>query len=158
MLDYIFVRFSTIGLCFVLVAAGCRTAPLPPVDLEQPGWTVREGQAVWKPNHSAPEIAGDILLATRPDRQFIQFTKTPFPLIVAQATTNRWSLEIPAQGKSYSGPGNPPSRLTWLWLARTLTGGRPPKNWSWEILPEQHWRLENRARGEFVEGYLAPVR
>src|SRR5258708_3062502 len=56
-----------VGLLLVLLGVvGCRTAaPLPVVNLKEPGWTVREGQAVWRRDRKAPEIAGDILVATR---------------------------------------------------------------------------------------------
>src|SRR5436190_1004987 len=80
-----------VGSVSVFFLVGCRTAPLPPVNLHEPGWTVREGQAVWKRDQNTPEIAGEVLLATRPDGcTFVQFTKTPFPMIIAQTTTNHW--------------------------------------------------------------------
>src|SRR3954468_18100353 len=81
-------------LCITMIAfAACRTAPLAPVDLKEPGWIVREGQAIWRRNKEAPEIAGELLVATRDGMRFIQFTKTPFPMIVARSTTNRWQIE-----------------------------------------------------------------
>ncbi|MDB6056500.1 MAG: hypothetical protein JWO95_344, partial [Verrucomicrobiales bacterium] len=83
----VFVPF--LWVCVISALAGCRTMkPLPPANLKEPGWTVREGQAVWKRKASEPEIAGEILLATRSDgRAFVQFSKNPFPLVIAQSTT-----------------------------------------------------------------------
>ena len=141
-----------------IILTACRTTPLPSVNLQEPGWTVREGQAVWKRDKDGPEIAGELLVATRPDgRNFVQFTKTPFPMIVAQSTTNRWQVEIPMQNKRYSAPGSPPKRLIWLYLPRLLSGGSPPKGWSWSSLPENRWHLENSRSGEVLEGYLSPA-
>src|SRR5215831_11677773 len=115
--------FTIILLTFS--AAACRSLPpLPPVDLKQPGWTLREGQAVWKPSGKKSEIAGEVQVATRPDdgRSFVQFSKAPFPLVIAQSTTNGWQIEIPAENRRYSGKGNPPERIIWLYLASVLEG------------------------------------
>src|SRR3954451_12755208 len=111
-----------IALVAILGGAGCRTvAPLSAANLKEPGWTVREGQAVWQAKKGAPEIAGEILLATRGNgRTFVQFSKTPFPLVIAQSTTNTWQAELPTQNKWYSGRGKPPTRLIWLYLPRVL--------------------------------------
>src|SRR3954454_11899974 len=49
----------------LVLAAGCSTAPMHPVNLKEPGWTLREGQAVWKRNRNATEIAGEVLVANR---------------------------------------------------------------------------------------------
>ncbi len=137
--------------------SGCRTVPpLPPVNLQEPGWTVREGQAVWQMKRGAPELAGDILMATRPDgRSFVQFSKSPFPLMIAQATANTWEVQVPTQNKRYSGHGRPPARLIWLWLPRVLSGQPPPKGWTWRKLVNGSWRLENPSSGESLEGYFA---
>jgi hypothetical protein len=135
---------------------GCRTTPLPAVNLQGPDWAVREGQAVWKRNRAAPELAGEILVATGPGgREFVQFTKTPFPMIIAQRTSNHWQIEIPIQNKRYSGPGSPPVRLIWLYLPGLLAGHTPPRNWSWQALPDNRWRLQNQRSGETLEGYLS---
>src|SRR5690349_12996809 len=81
-------------LALLLLTPGCATIPrLPAADLKEPGWTVHEGQAVWKSKRGASEMAGEILVATRPDgTAFVQFTKTPFPFIIARATTNSWQI------------------------------------------------------------------
>src|SRR5439155_15039375 len=71
--------------CFLLALCvpACRMLPpLPSVNLAEPGWTVHEGQAIWRPKRDAPEIAGEILVATHQDgRALVQFTKTPFPFV-----------------------------------------------------------------------------
>src|SRR5436190_15911348 len=106
-------RSATTWVVFFSIRFGlmaCRTLPsLAPVDLKEPGWKVREGQAVWRMKRRAPEIAGEILLAVHRDgRSFVQFTKTPFPLMIAQSSPDRWQVQMPTENKSYSGRGNPP--------------------------------------------------
>src|SRR5258706_15649771 len=61
---------------------GCRSLPpLPAANFSEPGWIVHQGQAVWRQKHGAPDIAGEILVATNGGgKTFVQFTKTPFPL------------------------------------------------------------------------------
>ncbi len=146
-----------VGLTLLLAASsGCRTGrPLTPVNLREPGWHVRTGQAVWHLPQGGREIAGEVLLATRGESEaFAQFSKSPFTLVTARSTPRRWEIEFPPQAKRYAGPGRPPRRLIWLWLARAVAG-RPldPGNWSWRDENGQ-WRLENRTNHEWVEGYF----
>ncbi|HZQ48447.1 MAG TPA: hypothetical protein VFC07_15630, partial [Verrucomicrobiae bacterium] len=130
-------------------------APLPVANLKEPGWSVYEGQAVWHRAGNAPEIAGDILLATRQEgRAFVQFSKTPLPLVIAQSTPHAWEVETPVDNKHYSGHGRPPARLIFLYLARAYIGEPLPKNWSWRRLENKGWHLENRNTGESLEGYF----
>ena len=145
-------------LLLAFALAGCHTVrPFAPVNLQEPGWHVREGQAVWRPKREAAEIAGEILLATKPDGQvFIQFSKNPFPLLVAQATGDKWQIELPIEKKRYSGHGQPPRRLIWLYLSRVLSGQPPPKGWAYTRLESSGWKLENDSTGEALEGYLNP--
>jgi len=144
-------------LAFFLLA-GCRTAtPLSPVNVQEPGWNVQQGQAVWRSRRSAPEIAGELVVAIHPDgRSLVQFIKTPLPFVVAQATIESWQVQFVPQNKVYSGRGRPPAQLIWLHLPQCLQGGAPPGNLSWVRLENQGWRLENRSTGESLEGYLAP--
>jgi len=148
-------RNVQIFLALLLVLAGCFAAPrLAPADLSEPGWTVRRGQAVWHPRRDAPEIAGDLLIATRADGSvFAQFTKTPFPFAVAQAGPHGWQIEFPPQNRRYSGRGAPPARVVWFQLARALAGAGVAKPWSWRGT-EADWHLANAATGESLEGYL----
>ena len=103
------------------------------------------------------EIAGELVVAMHPDgRSLVQFTKTPLPFVVAQATIDSWQVQFVPQNKVYSGRGQPPAQLIWLHLPQCLRGGGPPGNLSWRRLANQGWRLENRSTGESLEGYLAP--
>jgi hypothetical protein len=138
--------------------AACRTVPsLPPANFAEPGWTVRQGQAVWRLGKDTPELAGELLVATNRDgRTLVQFTKTPVPFVVAQTTAHAWQVDFVPKNKTYSGRGDPPARVLWLHLARSLDGSPPPKPFAFEKRPEAGWRLENRATGELISGYLAP--
>jgi hypothetical protein len=131
--------------------------PFPAANLQDPIWTVREGQAVWQAKRGAPEIAGEVLLATSRDgRTFVQFSKTPFPFVIVQTRSEGWQAELPTQNKRYSGRGKPPKRLIWFYLPKLLEGEAPPRGWTWESLDGKSWRLENRRAGESIEGYFAP--
>ena len=143
------------ALLLVLCVPACRTLPpLPSVNLAEPGWTVREGQAIWRPKRAAPEIAGEILVATQHDgRALVQFTKTPFPFVSARTQTNAWQIEFPTQNKRYSGRGEPPARLLWFQLPRVISGAPTLKGWTWHSEAER-WRLENVSTGESLEGYF----
>jgi hypothetical protein len=145
-------------LLFCLLGlTACRTAaPLPKIDFSEQGWTVHQGQALWRTGARSPEIAGDLLLATNTDgRMLVQFNKTPFPMIVAQTATGRWQIESPSQNKRHTGRGAPPGRLIWFQLPRALSGSTLPHAWSWHR-SLNNWRLENTATGESLEGYLSP--
>jgi hypothetical protein len=155
------VSCALIVVCCIvqaLLTTGCATTPVvPPADLSQPGWTTRQGQAVWRPGKAAPELAGDLVVATRDDGScFIQFTKTPLPLVTAEATTNAWRLYIAPTDMTRSGGGDVPLRVVWFCLPRCLAHLSPGKAWSWQTLPDNGWKLTNPATGEFLEGYLTP--
>jgi len=165
-------RFQTIGLnsrnlsrlhslfwfAFVLGCCACRTVPhLAPANLSEPGWSIRAGQAVWRPKIEAPEIAGELLVAFhRNGETFLQFTKTPLPLVVARTTTNGWQIEFVARYREFSGYGQPPAQFGWLHLASCVAGAAPSAKWRWEKFADDRWRLENRTSGETIEGFLTP--
>ncbi len=151
---------NALALTIVLAfgSTGCRTLPppLPAVNLKEQGWTVREGQAVWHLPRGESEIAGELLVATRTNGQtFVQFAKSPFPIVTAQTMDHRWQADFPPQGKHYAGRGTPPHRVIWFQLPRMLRNEAPPKDWTWHH-DEKGWRLENRNAGESVEGYFNP--
>jgi hypothetical protein len=138
-----------------LVAGCCTTVPLPPANLKEPGWTVRTGQAVWRRQAGGEGIAGELLVATRSDgRAFVEFSKGPFPLVVAQSTPQVWTVEFPPQNVHYSGHGLPPQRIIFLYLPRALSGLPLPKHWTWQRLGTGGWRLLNERSGESLDVFL----
>jgi hypothetical protein len=148
-------KMTGLSLLLLLTLTACRTVSLPPVNFSEPGWSLHQGQAVWRPRRDAPEIAGELLAATRADGSaFAQFTKTPFPFAIAQMTATGWKIEFPPQNKHYSAPSTPPARIVWFQLANALAGKPLAKNWSW-TKSEAGWYLENSSTGESLEGYFA---
>jgi hypothetical protein len=142
----------------LLLLNGCQTAaPLPPVNLSEPGWKVRQGQALWKSGRDAPEIAGEILMASHSDgRGWIQFIKTPLPLVTAQLTAGKWQIEFIPQKRIYAGNDEPPVRFLWLQLLRALHGVTPPPSLHFHQGRNGSWLLENTTNGEILSGYLNP--
>ncbi len=140
----------------LLALAACQTAPGPgPANLAEPGWTVRQGQAVWQRSREGPEIAGEILLATQATgRTLVQLSKNGFPLVIAQSWADRWEVELPAQNRRYAGRGLPPKRLLILYLPRAIAGQSLPSGWSWNAIADGSWRLTNHRAGESLEGYF----
>ena len=120
-------------------------------------WTVRQGQVIWKPGRSHPELAGEIVLAQNADgRCSLQFTKTLLPVAFVQTTTNRWLIQFPPQKIGFSGSGQPPARLLWLQLPAALDGEPLPSGVTFTHRADGGWRLANARTGEFVEGFLSP--
>lgn len=151
-----------LGTCLAAITGffvACQTPPsgLPPLNLSEPGWTLRQGQAVWRPNSRSPEIAGELLVATHFDgRAFVQFTKTPLPFVVAQITTHSWQIQFVPENRTFSGRGRPAARLIWLHLPGCLAGAPPPPPLAWQPSGTGNWRLQHRSTGESLEGYLTP--
>jgi hypothetical protein len=150
---------GSIMLAVVVVAmGGCRSAtPLPPLNLSEPGWQVRQGQAVWQARPHLPALAGEVILAwNRDGRVFAQFSKTPFTVLNARASVLEWRIEFPAQRRSYQGAGQPPGRFAWLHLPRALAGQQLPADLIMTPRDDGHWSLANRRTGELIEGCLSP--
>jgi hypothetical protein len=137
-----------------LASLGCRSVPpLPPDDLSRPGWTVRQGQAVWKTRGS--ELAGELIFASRPDgSSSLLFIKTPLPLVTAQNQGPRWTVRFVADNRTFSGLGVPPAQLLWVHLARALTGAPVPA--PLEFQSAANWQLTNPKTEEAISGFLMP--
>ena len=141
-----------------MLCAGCRTAsPLPPADFSTPGWRVQQGQAVWKPSSSRPDLAGDLLLATNVNGNFfIQFSKIPFPLATAQVSGDQWQIQFGADQYSWHGRGTPPSRFGWFQLPGALRDANLGGNWRFTCVETNSFRLQNSHTGETLEGGFFP--
>jgi LysM repeat protein len=152
-----FVRTLAVALLLLGLLNGCRTPRelQAALDFSQPGWTVRQGQAVWRSQVQAPEIAGDLLVATHADgRSAIQFMKPPLPIVLAQRAPQGWQIQFFAQNHRYAGPGRPPQRLLWLQFTEALAGRLTTSGCRWSMRPDASWRLENVRTGESLEGFL----
>ncbi len=153
-----FLSLGVLTVLTALICAGCRTArPLPSADFSAPGWTVRQGEAVWKPSSRRSELTGDLLLATNANGDcFVQFSKIPFPLATAQVAGGQWQIEFGANKYSWHGHGAPPARFSWFLLPRALLGAGPGGNWRFTRPDTYSWRLENPRTGESLEGEFSP--
>jgi hypothetical protein len=146
-------------LLFSLALAGCASpAPLPKVNLSAPGWHAQQGQAIWRPTRDRPEIAGELVVALGPNGDsFVQFTKTPIPMVTAQTAGNRWELQFGPEARKFSGEGTPPHRFIWPYLAWCLDqAAAPPAGWTFHREGQGRWRFRNDSTGETLEGYLRP--
>lgn len=146
----------TVWLLFSCFLTGCESfhggrGTAPPV-IQGPA---REGQAVWRPQAGALELAGELLLVSDGQGAFlVQFSKSPLTLVTAWRNTNGWHIEFPPQQRSISGRGEPPDRFCWFQLGSALSG--LPVTGDWRFEPGTNWRLDNPRTGEFLEGYLSP--
>jgi hypothetical protein len=149
-------RNVCLGVLLLWGCAGCATPDLPPIQLSDPGWEVRKGQAVWQAERHGTGIAGDLILAVHPDqRGLAQFTKAPFPLAQARIEAERWELTLPQRKRAFSGTLPPPEHVVWFALIAAFTDEPLPFNWSLHLPAPERWRLENHRTGEFLEGYWA---
>jgi hypothetical protein len=135
-----------------LLLSGCSSTPLAPANLSAPGWIVQQGQAIWKPTATRPEIAGDLIMATNTDGDcFIQFTKTPFTIATAQIAANRWQLQFSNDQYSWRGNNPPPNRFVWFQLPPALLGAPIAANWQFQSTTNG-WQFTNSHTGETLEG------
>jgi len=152
----LFPPFWFWGCLTLLCLTACRSAPrLPPVNVAEPGWILREGQSLWRSQRDGPEIAGEIIVASRADGgSLVQLAKAPLPLLTARTTPAAWQIEFIPEQRIISGKGAPPVRFLWLHLARSLNGALPPAPLRFLKLNDGSCRLENPATGESLTVYL----
>ena len=145
------------ALAMWLLASGCHTGDHLLFTTAGPGWTIREGQALWRPKRGYPELGGELMVARHESGACaIQFTKTPLPLVLTQTTGTNWIIQFPPGRMSFGGRGSPPSRFAWLYLPTLLAGEPLPLRFKGQVQPDGSWRLENARTGETIAGYLAP--
>lgn len=145
-------------LGWTVFLSGCRIAsPLPQTDLAAPGWSVRQGQAVWTASKGKEGVAGEILLATGGSNEcFVQFTKPPFTLVTAQANGEGWSVELASERRLSRGRGKLPARVAWFALVNGVSGRPVGAGWRFAVDSGTEWHLTNSFTGEVLEGYFVP--
>ena len=146
-----------LALCLsVAWAVGCsRVVSLPEVDLDDPKWTIWEGQALWTPRSDLNALAGDLIVGrTENEDILVSFSKSPFPIFTCQSTGTRWRIDFIDKGRSYSGFGRPPKRFVWFQLPDLLEGASPPKHWDVGEETDNDWLLFNRKTGEKIRVVL----
>ncbi|HTR43769.1 MAG TPA: hypothetical protein VMH87_19325 [Pseudomonadales bacterium] len=144
-------------LAGMLFFSGCATAPEELFTVSGPGWTMQQGQALWTPRQGAPQIGGDIVLATDANgRALVQFEKMPVSLVTAQVTPEAWTIRFPQGGGFWKGHQPAPTRTIWLYLPAALTGKPLPEPLQFSQEHGGNWRLENPKTGEILEGFVSP--
>ena len=146
-----------LALCMlVALGLGCsRIVSLPEVDLDDPKWTIWEGQALWTPRSDLTALAGDLIVGrTENEDILVSFSKSPFPIFTCQSTGTRWRIDFIDKGRSYSGFGRPPKRFVWFQLPDLLEGASPPKHWDVGEETDNDWLLFNRKTGEKIRVVL----
>jgi hypothetical protein len=145
---------------FVVLGAalltGCSGPRLAPVDLSAPGWRVQEVAAVWRPRREAPELSGELLLATHPSgERLVQFSKQALPLVTAQVATNGWTLSSSLRAGRFGGRARPTERVPWFQFSQLPPAApRPASRWRLDTTAEGHWRLTEARTGETLEGIV----
>jgi hypothetical protein len=141
------------SLLLAPVFFGCQTAPFAPLNLSEPGWHTRTGQAIWKPDRAKPEIVGDLLVSWNDSGDaYLQFSKA-FPIVSARLGGGRWEVEFPPQNKRYAARGKPPARVVWLQLLRVMTGAEINRRWDLDRT-DTAVTLTNQASGESLEAHF----
>lgn len=137
---------------------GCsKIVSLPEVDLDDPGWTVWEGQALWTPRSDLTALAGDLIVARNPDGDvLVSFSKSSFPIFTAQTEDNKWRIDFIDKGRSYSGIGRPPKKFVWFRLPDLLQGVSLSKPWEVDEVADREWSMVNRKTGETIRVVLDP--
>jgi hypothetical protein len=139
-----------------LVVTGCAGPGPSPVPAATAEWHTQTGQAIWQARPGAAALAGELVLARRPNGDFlVQFSKPPLTLVEAARTGGRWRVAFPGSARRFHGTGTAPARWLWLWLPAALDGAPLPANVHFHRTGEG-WRLVNPRTGESLEGYLAP--
>lgn len=144
-----------LALAFAWVSGCSQIVTLPEVDLEDPEWTVWEGQALWTPRSGLSALAGDLIVARNPGGDvLVSFSKTPFPVFTAQSSGSMWRIDFIDKGRSYSGFGRPPRKFVWFQLPDLLEGTPPPKHWEVHEAAGPEWSIVNRKTGERIRVVL----
>jgi len=147
------------ALLGLLLVTGCAAPnrPATSVDLTAPGWVVRQGQAVWRSEASATDLAGELLLATHPNGgAWLQFAKPPVELASAVADADGWRLCLPIQRRTLHGRFDGQSLPGWVELLDRHQGHAGTAGWRFASKPGGHWELIHDSTGERLEGFLNP--
>lgn len=140
------------ALC-IAGGAGCIAPRMAPVNVSEPGWQTTETAVVWRPKAGAPELAGELLLATHPDgRRLVQFSKQALPLVTAQMDARGWRISSSLRSGAWGGRGTPTDRVPWFQIGQLPPVAGGSSRWQLEHRPGPVWHLENPRTGEFVEG------
>lgn len=130
------------------------------MDLSDPGWVVREGQAVWHRKGADAGIPGRLQVAMHWDgRSVVTFTTPSGDSAVAQIRTNGWQVRAPGAARFVTGRGPLPEWSLWLQLPDGLLGNSAiVTDWTMARERGQPWRFYNDVIGESIDGTLETIR
>ncbi len=145
----------TLWLSLLWALACSRIISLPDVDLDDPAWTVWEGQALWSPRSDVTPLAGDLIAARNEDGDvLVSFSKSPFPIFTAQTEGTLWRIDFIDKGRSYYGIGRAPKKFIWFRFPDILAGGDPEDPWEVEQRSDEELSMINRKTGEAIRVVL----
>lgn len=148
-------------LVVVSLLNGCATpAPRPAMNLAEPGWVIREGQAAWKRSPDSAEVRGQLLVALHVDgRNVVQFNAASGERVQAQFSTNFWQAQLPGRTAPVTGRGKPPQKILWLQLPEGLLGNSAEEtDWMMSRERGRPWRFYHDVTGESLEGTIITTR
>ena len=148
-------------LAVVVLASGCASLPpQPAMNLSEPGWVIREGQAAWKKSPSSAEVRGKLLVALNADgRHVVQFNAASGEVVRVQSTTNFWQAQLPGNTGVLTGRGKAPQGILWLQLPEGLLGNSAEEtDWMMNRERGKPWRFYHDVTGESLEGTLVTTR
>jgi len=131
---------------------GCAATPrLPEVDLEDPDWSVRTCQVLWRSRSDRPELAGELFLAKHKNGDvYVSLTKALIPIFTAQTSGRKWRIAFVEEGRSYDGRWFPPEQFIWFRMWELLDGADAPESWEVRTSDGREWLLMNANTGEKI--------
>lgn len=146
-----YLRLLGSALLVIMLFSCSSGAPLPEVDLSAPGWTVWNGQALWKAETDRSAIAGEIVLARHDNGDvLISFAKPPVPIFTAQTSGKRWKIDFIHTQDTYWGTGGPPSLFVWFQIPSLLQDATVPEGWQVIAVDDAIWELQDPHSGEQI--------
>ncbi len=149
------------ALAAAVLLHGCASLPpQPAMNLSEPGWVIREGQAAWKKSASGPAQPGRLTVALNTDgRNVVQFNTASGETISVQSSASFWQAQLPGRQKILTGRGKVPQDILWLQLPGGLLGNSAEETeWMMNRERGRPWRFYHDLTGESLEGTLATTR
>jgi hypothetical protein len=102
-------------------------------------------------------MTGDLVFAANRNGDFfVQFLKTPLPIVTAESIRGSWQIEFGANEHHWQGQGRPPQRFAWFQLPGVLAHRPPIGNWHAAVASTNMFTLKNSSTGESLEGQFFP--
>lgn len=142
------------NLCLLAtLLCGCRTPKIPVIDLSEPDWQERTGQAIWK-MPDAPLLSVDIHFAqSESGTSWLQLSKGGLPMATVTLNKPHWKLDGSMFGRVAQGRGTPPRQAGPAQLALLLAGRPVHRDWKVEHKAD-HLLLAREKSGERWEVFL----